>query len=317
MELPKQIQQHIDEVDALEKQMTGVNEAPEPVVEQDSAPANVIEDAAQAPIEQTAPPPENEVDEEAEAKWEHKYKRLQGKYNAEVPRLHQELKAVRGQFEQVNSLYAELQSKADAKPAETPRGHVTDEDIETYGEELIDLQRRIVREASESFQGEIDKLRAENSYLQSQMGQVTTNSFDMRLNSAIPDFQIVNADPAWIEWLDGYDPMLRAPRRVAAQTAFDNQDIDAIASYVEMFQENNPAPQNSREKRQAELQRQVQPSRATATVNGGTQQRIYSQADVEKGYGKIQQYLARGQFDKANDLDNEYSTAYSEGRVRA
>lgn len=141
-------------------------------------------------------------------------------------------------------------------------------------------------------------------------------SFEARLLKAVPDFEQINADPAWIEWLDEVDPLIRAPRRAIAQQAYTNGDVEAVKSYVDLWRKSQapaqPAPAVSR---QQELQRQVQPSRATTSAPSSGGKKTYTMGEAEALFNRIQHLTAQGRIDEAKRLDAEISAAYAEGRI--
>ena len=100
MTLPKAVAAATEELAALEQQL----QAP---VEPETLPDGQTEDAHPAPEPspepvQAAPVASTDVPPEVpEEKWEHKYRRLQGKYDAEVPRLHQQVKELQAALQQM------------------------------------------------------------------------------------------------------------------------------------------------------------------------------------------------------------------------
>ena len=148
--------------------------------------------------------------------------------------------------------------------------------------------------------------------------QVQSVSFEARLLKAVPDFEQINADPAWIEWLDEVDPLIRAPRRAIAQQAYANGDVEAVKSYVELFKRSRapaPAVEPPKLSREQELQRQVQPSRATTSAPSSGGKKTYTMGEAEALFNRIQHLTAQGRIDEAKRLDAEISAAYAEGRI--
>ena len=94
MTLPKAVAAATEELAALEQQLQAPVEPetpPDGQTETPPAPEPSPEPAPAAPVASTDVP-HPEPQEVPEEKWEHKYRRLQGKYDAEVPRLHQQVK---------------------------------------------------------------------------------------------------------------------------------------------------------------------------------------------------------------------------------
>jgi len=320
MALPKQVEQQLKEIEALEKQLLGET-SPEPTeMAPDPEPQAEPQDPTTEAIPETKPA-ENKTAEVKEETWQQKYKTLQGMYDAEVPRLHAQVKELQNY---VGQLRQQMDAKPDPAPTQStpaPRESlVTDDEVEAFGKDLIDVQRKVAREVSMEFRAELDALKAENSELRKQMqqtgNQVGEVSFEQRLYHTVPDWSALNNDPKWIAWLDEFDPMLRAPRRAAAQGAYNANDVEAVAYYVKMFKDANSTPQN--DARQAELERQVQPTRnASAQTPVSQKGKTYTTRDVEKMFLKLKDLNIAHKYDDAKKLEAEIDAAYMEGRVTA
>ena len=208
------------------------------------------------------------------------------------------------------------QMQAPPPPAEQPKEpdkYVSDEDVANYGEDFVDIQRRITLDATRDLRKQVEDLKAQ---LAQQGSQVQSVSFEAQLLKAVPDFEQINADPAWIEWLNEVDPLIRGPRRAVAQQAYANGDVEAVKSYVDLWRKSQapaqPAPAVSR---QQELQRQVQPSRATTSAPSSGAKKTYTMSEAEALFNRIQHLTAQGRIDEAKRLDAEISAAYAEGRI--
>jgi hypothetical protein len=316
MGLPKQVEQQLKELEALEKQLTAPPEEP-PKEEPPKAEAEQQPEIPEAKPE--AKPSEPVSQDNSEDKvWQQKYKTLQGMYDAEVPRLHAQVKELQAYVDK-------LRQDAEAKPTKTEEVKreklVTDADVEAFGADLIEVQRKVAREVAMEFKAEIEDLRAKNAELVkqiqqtgSQIGEVT---FEQRLHRLVPDFAQINADPKWVAWLDEYDPLIRAPRRAVAQQAFNSGDAEGVAHYVKLFREATSEPV-ANEAKQTEVQRQVQPTRSAASQTPVSQKgRTYTTKDVEKMFQKITSLNVAQKFDEAKKLEAEIDAAYMEGRVTA
>ncbi len=317
MALPRQVEAQLKEIEAIEKQLAeGQN--PQPA---DPAPAEPTEpvdpkpaDPAPKPVEPKPAPAEPEVPEEVS---QQKYKTLKGMYDAEVPRLHAELRDLKATVES-------LRKATETKPAEPPKPAapeklVTDEDVAAFGQDLIEVQRKVAREVAQEFRKDIEDLRAENATLREQLTktgtQVSEATFEQRLHRLVPDFDAVNTDPKWIAWLNEFDPLIRGPRKLVAQEAFNRGDAEAVADYVKLFREVTapvePAPQVTEE-----LERQIQPSRSAASTQSASPKgKVYSTADITKMFNKVAILGNQGKLDEARKLEAEIDAAYMEGRV--
>jgi hypothetical protein len=314
MALPRQVEAQLRELEALEKQLNGAqNPEPTPAEPpQDPQPAP----AEPKPVEPTPTPTEPAVTDE---KWEQKYKTLKGMYDAEVPRLHADLRDLKAQVDNLRKA-AETKPAEQAKPV-TAEKLVTDADVEAFGSDLIEVQRKVAREVAAEFRGELDAMRAENDKLREQLTstgtQVSEASFEQRLYRMVPDFEAVNADPKWIAWLNEVDPLLRAPRASVAQQAFNRGDAEGVAHYVSLFKQSNKPVEPTADKT-TELELQIQPNRgATSTPPTSQKGKVYTNADIEKMFRKATDLGVKGRTDEAKKLEAEIDAAYMEGRVTA
>jgi hypothetical protein len=316
MALPRQVEAQLRELEALEKQLAeGNNPAP---ADPNPQPAEPPQDpqpqpAEPKPVEPTPTPTEPAVTEE---KWEQKYKTLKGMYDAEVPRLHADVRDLKAQVDS-------LRKAAETKPVEpaAPAKLVTDADVEAFGSDLIEVQRKVAREVAAEFRGELDAMRVENEKLREQLTstgtQVSEASFEQRLYRLVPDFEVVNADPKWISWLNEVDPLLRAPRSSVAQQAFNRGDAEGVAHYVAMFKQ-TIAPVEQKTDKTEELERQLQPNRgASSAPNASPKGKVYTNSDIEKMFRKAADLGTKGQTDAAKKLEAEIDAAFMEGRVTA
>jgi hypothetical protein len=319
MALPRQVEAQLRELEALEKQLAeGQNPAPaDPEPTQAEPPQDQQPQQSEPkPVEPTPTPTEPVVAEET---WQQKYKTLKGMYDAEVPRLHADLRELKGQVDSLRKA-SETKPVEPAKPAAATK-LVTDADVEAFGQDLIEVQRKVAREVASEFRGELDAMRAENEKLREQLTstgtQVSEASFEQRLYRMVPDFEAVNANPKWIAWLNEVDPLLRAPRSSVAQQAFNRGDAEGVAHYVAMFKQ-TVAPAEQKADKTDELERQLQPNRGATSAPPTSQKgKVYTNADIEKMFRKAADLGTKGQLDAAKKLEAEIDAAFMEGRVTA
>ena len=236
--------------------------------------------------------------------------------------MHQQLRDLTQQLDQFRK-EQEAQKIEPTKPKEKV-SLVTDEDRAEFGEELLDVQRRIATEVSQEYEGRLEQQDAVIKKLEEQLqqtgNQIGEVGFSQRLAQLIPDFAQVDNDERWVAWLNEHDPMLRGPRRVQAQKAFDSGDAEAIAHYVGLWKETLVEPSEPETPvRQTELEKQVAPNRSANSVrtqSANQNAKVYSQRDVDSAWVKVRTLNTRGQYAEAEKLEAELTSAYMEGRVR-
>jgi len=329
MALPKQVQAQLAEVEELEKTLNARGkpekkkaEKPElSEVKSEDTEAEVSVEAEEV-IESVEVKPADTSPTDVADDYEQKYKTLRGKYDAEVPRLHQQVKDLTSKVDALHKQASEA-LKVPTKPKEKV-SYVTDADRAEFGEELIDVQRRVAKEVSQEYEGRFEQQEAIIAELQKQLtqtgNQVGEMGFSQRLAQLVPDFSSIDNDERWVAWLNEHDPMLRGPRRDQAAAAFNAGDAEAVAHYVKLWKESlAPVEATGRTVRQAELEKQVAPNRSAnsvATKAVGKESKVYSEREIKGAWDRIRSLNTRGQIDDAAKLEAEITAAYLEGRVR-
>jgi len=334
MSLPTQVKKQLEEVEAIEQRLSEQVKG-EPVAQQGEPPpeqtatepaletpsAETPEVETTEPMKEPVPEPELKHDD-AEQTWQARYKTLLGMYNAEVPGLYDRVKGLNRELDDLKAEVARLQQQP--KKEDAPNiSSVTDKDREEFGEDLIDLQRRVAAEVVTPLQSKIDSLEVENTKLRAQLGETGTRvqafTFEQKLTAAIPDFASVDADPRWVAWLDEVDPILRGPRRAVALDAYNKGDVEGVKAYVELWKQSAgiTQPKQAKEKSSTEFKAQVAPNRSTATASSvQPTERVYTETEAEALLDKVVLLNRQGKFDEAAKLDADVSTAYAQGRVR-
>lgn len=325
MALPRQVKKQIEEIEALEKQLQETSESPvdvsedtpveEPKVveaetkDEDPVVTELTEEEINATEEAEAPKVEPKSDDDDAKVWEQRYKTLKGMYDKEVPKLHADLKELKKELDKSNKALETLKTAQEKRL-------VTDEDVENFGEDMVDFQRRVAQEVSAKYEAQIEMLQSELQDLKGETKrQVAETTFSSELHRLVPDFDEINADPKWIAWLDAEDPILRAPRRTVAQSAFESGDAEGVAYYVKMFREQNNVEPPKGDAPKKELERQIQPNRTASTKLTSTANKTYTNADITAMFKKAALLSSAGKIDAAKKLEAEIDSAYAQGRV--
>lgn len=328
MALPKQVQKQLDEVEELEKQLEAQGEdevKKKKTSKKSKAEDTEVEVTDDEPIEEPVAveaTPADDSKEEVSESFKQKYATLRGKYDAEVPRLHQQVKELTDQMNAIRR-EAEAAKKVEAEKPKEKVSYVTDADREEYGDDLIDFQRRVAKEASQEYEDRfeqqakvIEQLQQQISNTGNQVGEV---GFTQKLNALVPGFDQLDNDERWVAWLNEYDPMTRGPRRDQAQAAFNAGDAEAVAHYVGLFRESVEPVANGKSDRDTELEKQVTPSRSASTVtnkSSSKNSKVYSERELNNAWTKIRTLNTQGKYDDAEKLEAELTAAYMEGRVK-
>ena len=310
MALPKQVQKQLDEVEELEKALQAQSDSKtdEKTVEEEVKPDTETKSETETEVKKAEPEevkPADTPPTDVEDDFKQKYNTLKGKYDAEVPRLHQQVKQL---TEEISAFRKEMTEKKEepTKPKEKV-SLVTDADREEFGEDLLNVQRKVAQEVAQDYEEKLEQQNKVIKELQDQVAgtnkQVGDVGFSQRLANLIPDFAQIDNDERWIAWLNEHDPMLRAPRRVQAQEAFNKGDAEAIADYVKLWKASLPEASNEPEKPVAkqELEKQVAPNRSANSVKSPVTPtgKIYSARDIDSAWSKVRTLNTRGKYEEA------------------
>lgn len=283
-ELPKQVQAQLEEAERIQREMTPPTNAPDPapepeVVAQDPPPVDPPE-----PVPQPAPAVPVETQQDAQY-WQQRFKTLEGIHRSAAEQL-------KAQGEHLKLMHAQLEAmrQPQQQPAPTPEQPlVTTQDDEKFGSDLVDLARRVTRQETQAIDKRLQAIEElirkftpqveRVGRVEQQVAQTREDRFWSELTAAVPDWETVNQNPAWIAWLGEYDPVAGATRQDslnAAQAALDHR---RAAGLFKLFKATQPVPQPTRPNpAKAELARQVAPSRtSTVTVPPKGEQRYTGQ----------------------------------------
>jgi hypothetical protein len=236
--------------------------------------------------------------------WEHRFKVLQGKYNSEVPRLAAENKELKGSLKAIQE---QLEDLKNAKPVEPL---VKQEEIDEYGEGLIDVARRIAREELATKDSEISKLKAKLETLEGVTTKTVEKDFYSSLEARVPDWTTINQDKSFHQWLDEVDELTGLRRQDLLSQAEQNRDADRVVKFFTAFKKTSQkqvaAASNA-------LETQVAPN-STKTPNTPPSKKIWSRAEIADFYKKVRTGSVSDKDIIA--IESDIHAATIEGRIR-
>lgn len=322
MALPKAVQQQVEEADRLVAGFNGdkTGEAPETdPAENPAEPENVVTETPEQSVSQETNKPADPV---PDSKWEAKYHTLKGMYDAEVPRLHAQVRELNTQ---VQTLIAEVERAKVQTPAEPQKvtSLITEQDKEAFGPDLIDLINRAAESQVASLRTREVELVDEIKQLKSQLGNVSERQvvsdkdrFLSGLSQRVSDWEALNTDQGFLTWLQEVDPVYGLPRQVALTNAYEILDVGRVATIFETYKSLITPKQANQSKAQQELQRQVAPTRSrSATPPADAQNnKIYTQTEIAMFYDEWRRGLIDN--DDAVRIEKDIHAASTEGRIR-
>ena len=316
MALPKQVQAELEAAERIQQELAQ-GQAPDPGETPEPEPAPQPEPAvAAAPV---AVPPTEPVEV-----WEQRYKSLKGRYDAEVPRLHQ---AVKERDVQLTVIQRDLE-QLKARPVERPKADplVTAQDDEKFGSDLIELMRRVVREGlapvmqrfeavENAVKATVPQIQREVKQTAEEVAQSRNDRFWSELSTAVPDYEEVNVSPAWLAWLEEYDPIAGAKRQTALDVASNALDYQRVIAMFKLFKAQSAAPAapQQRPRQNAELARQVAPAKSAKSAVPPQGERTFTGAQY--AYWNDPRRFHDTPKDKLAEMQAMLEVALAEGRI--
>lgn len=300
--LPKRVQRELDAANAAEAeyqksrseaaaQAVPVSPATPPAAETPP----VVVPTVTPPVVAAVPPVAKPED------FEHKFRVLQGMYEADVTRTKREVATLSAEIAALKTAPA---APASAQPVEA--------DIEKFGADLIAMVQRYA-------EGQQAKTDSRLAALEQKVGLVVQDaaasrslSFIERLKAAVPDFDRKNADPRWLAHMGETDPVFGLTYQQAVNDAQANGDAQRIANMFAAW-ELTLAPAAT----QPSLQELIVPQGSgSAPPTPATHKPILSEKSVLGFYNEVGRGLWIGRDKEMKAMELEIDTAVAEGRVR-
>lgn len=304
--LPKSVQRDLAISEAYDASFNAPPATPEPVIE---IPAASPEPVAPPPAPE--PPPPAQPQGRGDAYWEQRLRTVQGMNDATVRNLAAEVQA--------------LKAAVTAKPPpEPPRPTVDPKDIDAFGADMIEMvnkqAERVHAALSKNISALAESLDARMTAIEERFTGVTQQAavsreeaFYAALAVSVPDWETVNADPAWLEWLAEVDPVYGTARQTSLSQAHSAFDAQRAVAIFKAFKASRPKPRPAES-----LATQVAPANSGAPTlpAAPAAKRIWTGAEVSKFYNDQAQGKYRLRQAEADRMEAEIAQAGAEGRIR-
>lgn len=315
MALPQRIQQQLDQADQVLAQMNG---QPQQVEQQEPPEAPQVEVApaleapAAAPV---APSP-------APAPAADQYTDLLGKYQV-LQGMH------RSYLKKIDTLESQVADLSKPRQ-EAPKPDVTTDqkDVEAFGQDLVDMVKRVAEtmfgSAARQFDGRIAAIEQRLDGTTNVVSRTADEVFIDRLTAMVPDYESINTSDGFLAWLGEVDEVYGVPRQDALTAAGAARDVSRVAkvflAYKKTLQpvvahpvEVPPAPAP----KVSQLERQVAPrASARAAPAPANSAQIITQAQVQGFYRDVQRGVYRGREAEADQIEAMLNQALAEGRIQ-
>lgn len=324
--VPQHIQQRMEDAQKLQQALYGEKEAPvpdtantpaepvEPAVAE-VAPEAVIEPKVE-PVAEPQPQPRDD--------FEHQYKVIKGKYDAEVPRLQHQNRELERQMRELYTRLEEVERKREEPPKADDIELVSAKDVEDFGADLMDAVRRVATQVAKAELASLEaRIAADKAATETKLAHVQervvlseSEKFWNRVETLVPDWKSVDIDPEWISFLNTSPDFTTETYRELAGKAIAAGEAEKVAKLVAIWRGTKPvepAPEPTPKQPHPDLQRQVAPSTAKSFTPPASP-KIWTGAEYEAIYSPqaVTKYPAK----ELEALQAELQVALAEGRVR-
>jgi hypothetical protein len=235
--------------------------------------------------------------------WEHRFKVLQGKYSAEVPRFAAENKDLKSRLELLEQELEQMK----AKPAESL---VKQEEIDEYGPGLVDLARRIAREEQAQKDAEIAKLKTQIAQLSDASTKTASNDFFKSLTAIVSDWEQINEDPGFIKWLEEVDDLTGETKQNLLSRAESARDAARVGKFFTSYKK---AASSWAANSAQSLESQVVPP-TNKSPDTPPSKKVWTRAEITDFYGRMRRGEVSDQ--DAIAIEADITAASIEGRIR-
>lgn len=280
--------------------------------------------------QQDDPPPAQDTgggdDSPKPGTWHHKYLSMKGRYDHEVPRLRTQIAELSERVSNLNNVIASMEA-APRAPAPAPKTEslLTDEEVQEYGPDFIDVASRIAKQAVAPFQSEIENLKAQLGGVGKQMKMSARETLFARMDEAVPSWRELNNDDGFVSWLKLTDPYSGNIRHNMLKAAYERNDFPRVSAFFQGFLAemaatetagNEPIPAGARVPK-VPLASLAAPGRAKSAAAPGApaEKPIITRKDITKFYADRAAGKYRGREAEAVAYEAQIFAAQKEDRI--
>lgn len=329
MPLPKRIQAQLDQADAILAQQNGGGppaEVAPPADTQVVAPV-VDEPTAQTPpaapvtpvVEAQAPAPTPAPAPVQADPWEQRYKSLQGVHNSQMRDYQQRERELTQRLTELAARVATMERPAASQPEVDP---TIGKHEENFGADMVGMVRDVVKTMfMPQVQEVLNRLQALENQFQGTtkaVEQTAQEVFLEKLHKLVPDWESVNTDEGFLNWLAQKDPFSGVIRQQVLTVAGNDLDADRVAAVFKAYKATiTPPPTAPAAPKPPSLESQVSPrASAPASVNPNPNVTFVTQAQVHQFYDDVAKGKYRGRPDEQAQTEALINHALAEGRIR-
>ena len=264
----------------------------------------------------------------SEDSWEHRYKTLHGRAEADRRRSREALEEMGRRLQNMEQQLAQAAQPPVAAP---PTLDLTAEEINDYGEDFVNVVRRVAQNVVD---GRIAPLASEVGRTRAQVGVTQNRTMHQQMDALQPQWQQLNADQRFIDWVLLPDPYSGVTRQRLMQEAWNAGDAHRVHRFFQGFLTEEAALNPAGAPRQPAAPAPAAPNGAPAPVPplnlaslaapGGVrsapqsmpaERPIYTTQDITRFYTEVAAGKWRNRETERAQIDADISRAQHEGRI--
>ena len=289
MAIPRQVEEAAKKADEMMKEHGGVKEPPADegnIVNENIPEGNPEEVSNETPEGKSEGTPETtpKSDKDGIDELLHKYKVLQGKYNAEVPRLAEEKRELAAKIKELETKLASLQENISIRQPE-------DEDDQSFVEEFPDIANYVNKALEKKLKEVSPDVTQKVDTLEKKVNKTAEDYYVEKLTKLVPDWQEIRDDPDFASSLEEVEPFSGKTKYDLALEAQNNLDADRVAQfYIDYKNKKQPRQKTTKKK----VEDYVSPGAGNSPSPADTAQpmRTFTEKQIRDFYSA----LARGHF---------------------
>ncbi len=288
--------------------------------------------ATQTPDPKPAPAQPDPEEETFKAR----YFSLQGKYDAEIPRLNESIRTLQQQVTQLTeentSLKAGNNNNTDLQGTNnTEKGRLDPESMAEYGPEFQTMAAKMneLIDENQTLKDQLGTVNEKVGTVEQAQGQTAYDKYmglvSAQIKDAGGDFDQLNSDPAFLTWLGGVHPYTGQPRHASLQDAERHLDVGrtmvVFNEYLGSLKNEAPLNKETKEPTKQPVQPNIQPthrpSGSDVTPPTSGSDRIWTRASVKKLYEDKAAGLWKGKEADFKALEADLFKAQNDGRIQS
>jgi hypothetical protein len=320
MGLPKAVEDQEKRANEIQKEVYGNTgekpPTPTPTPEEKAAAEKAEAEKKAAEEKATAEkPPATEAEKEHE-RLKQSYTVLQGKYDAEVPRLH-------AMVEALNEKIKAFETKPPEKPLETVKPALSEEVrakmVKEYGEDYLkdhedlitSVAQGVLAPLMEKFEKTVAPLQESITEIKKTNTKGVRATFESGLTDKVPEWEQLRDMPEFLKFLEQPDPLSGEPIGVKAKQADKANNLQVVVNIYNMFKESL----GEKGKKIPDLKKILQPSTTHKPPKEKQEEPIITQTFIAQFYESVKKGAYRGKEAEAAAIEARINKATAEEKV--